>query len=505
MSLNAEGPECAPPTPQRQTLANQKPYTLQSVPHPTARVTIDSLDNACLGHIFAKLDYPLWLLSCQFVCKKWHEVANDPNLWREMFLRHYATSTAIPTEVIQSVCTTEASPSRPQAALKRKRGLEPTDNLKELKEQHEQVWKYLIRKSIKNVKTRYKLLRRDPPDSNVWRARDTFTGSLCAVKVLRSNDDDGVGVNAIREVNTLKLLKGVDGIIRLLGVEACEEEPPDVPNHRDIPETPRLLLAFERMDTNLRKPPPEWTEDDALKPEIVRGLMWQILVGVAGAHSRGVLHRDLKPDNILVDTLRGHARIAGWGLSRAIVPNPQGDLTPEVVTLWYRAPELLLGAAAYSMPVDLWSVGAIFGELASGHPLFPSDNIEIDQLFHIFRILGTPTESCWKGVTGLPNFHQQFPYWKCKDLGKLIPRLCDDGIDLLRHLLDYNPATRYTAKEALRHRYFDGPCMMGGIRYLPARLLGVTLSIDRNWHVYIPSAAEVDETRLKDQPAKTRC
>lgn len=143
------------------------------------------------------------------------------------------------------------------------------------------------------------------------------------------------------------------------------------------------------------------------------------------------------------------------GLARAYGA-PVGKITHEVVTLWYRAPEILLGSAYYSTPIDIWSVGCIFAEMATRQPLFPGDS-EIDQIFKIFKVLGTPSEDCWNGVTSLPDFQQRssFPQWKPQSLKTLVPNLCPDGIDLLEQMLQYDPTKRISAKKALRHRYFD--------------------------------------------------
>lgn len=126
------------------------------------------------------------------------------------------------------------------------------------------------------------------------------------------------------------------------------------------------------------------------------------------------------------------------------------------MTLWYRAPEILLGGRAYSTGVDMWSVGCIFAEMCTRKPLFPGDS-EIDEIFKIFRILGTPTEVDWPGVTGLPDYKATFPKWIRNYEEPLVPANClsEEGHDLLDQLLVYDPAGRVSAKQACQHPYFD--------------------------------------------------
>ena len=185
----------------------------------------------------------------------------------------------------------------------------------------------------------------------------------------------------------------------------------------------------------------------------MQSYLYQLLKGVAYCHSHRVIHRDLKPQNLLID-MDGALKLADFGLARAF-GIPVRTYTHEVVTLWYRAPEILLGSRHYSTAVDVWSVGCIFAELAAnGAPLFKGDS-EIDQIFKIFQVMGTPKERDWPGIEELPDYQPSFPSWPAQPLAKRLPALEPDGIDLLERMLIYEPGKRISAKEALLHPYFD--------------------------------------------------
>ncbi|GFH26171.1 protein kinase domain-containing protein [Haematococcus lacustris] len=135
----------------------------------------------------------------------------------------------------------------------------------------------------------------------------------------------------------------------------------------------------------------------------VKCIMKQLLKGLAYVHGNGVLHRDLKASNILIDK-HGSVKLADFGLARTWQERQDSRLTNRVITLWYRPPELLLGAERYGPEVDMWSVGAIFAELLVGKPIFPGSN-EMEQLDKIFAILGTPNETSWPGIDSLKLQH----------------------------------------------------------------------------------------------------
>uniref|UniRef100_H3G5R2 Cyclin-dependent kinase 2 homolog n=1 Tax=Phytophthora ramorum TaxID=164328 RepID=H3G5R2_PHYRM len=190
----------------------------------------------------------------------------------------------------------------------------------------------------------------------------------------------------------------------------------------------------------------------------IRKLLHQLLDAIAYCHRRGVLHRNLKPKHLLIKTVDPEnlndatLQISDFALVRA-TGIPRRTYTMEVVTLWYRPPEILMGVRGYSSAVDIWSVGCIFAEMAQGKPLFTGIS-EIDQLFQIFSKLSTPTSETWPGFSSLPNYHFEFPHWKRRPLNRLFPGISDLGIDLLTKLLVYNPDQRITAEDALRHPYF---------------------------------------------------
>jgi len=268
----------------------------------------------------------------------------------------------------------------------------------------------------------------------VYKSKDKVTGQMIALKKIRlEHEDEGVPSTAIREIAILKELQHPN-IVRLF----------DVVNSQN-----KLYLVFEFLDQDLKK---YMDSVDVIEPPLVRSYIYQLVSGLLFCHRRRILHRDLKPQNLLIDR-KGTIKLADFGLARAFGV-PLRPYTHEVVTLWYRAPEILLGSQAYSTPVDMWSTGCIFAELLAKRPLFPGDS-EIDQLFRIFRTMGTPTEDLWHGVTSLPDFKPNFPKWKKADITKTIPGADALALDLLEKMLIYEPAHRISAKDALQHPYFS--------------------------------------------------
>lgn len=211
----------------------------------------------------------------------------------------------------------------------------------------------------------------------------------------------------------------------------------------------KLYLVFEYLVQDLKKYLDGVGKD--LSQDLVKSYTYQLLNGLSFCHSNCILHRDLKPQNLLLDE-HGYIKLADFGLARAF-GMPVRTYTHEVVTLWYRAPEILLGSKIYTMAVDIWSIGCIFAEMLARKALFPGDS-EIDQLFRIFRTLGTPTELSWPGVSKLPDYKSKFPRWEQQDLMEVIPQMTYEGHDLFLQLVTYNPSERISARTALNHPYF---------------------------------------------------
>ncbi|KAG0205023.1 Cyclin-dependent kinase catalytic subunit [Mortierella sp. GBA30] len=274
----------------------------------------------------------------------------------------------------------------------------------------------------------------------VYKATEKATGRIVAMKKIRlENEDEGVPSTAIREISLLKELRH-DHVVQLLDI---------------IHDENRLYLVFEFLDLDLKRymDTVPMTTATGLPLDQVKEYMYQLINGVEYCHSRRILHRDLKPQNLLIDEAR-NLKLADFGLARAF-GIPLRCYTHEVITLWYRAPEILMGSRHYSTAVDVWSIGCIFAEMVLKKPLFPGDS-EIDELFRIFRLRGTPDETLWPGITTLRDWKPTFPKWQRQPLEKTLPSLCADGVDLLNQMIEYDPARRISAKKALQHPYFDG-------------------------------------------------
>ncbi|RWR95441.1 cell division control protein 2 [Cinnamomum micranthum f. kanehirae] len=270
----------------------------------------------------------------------------------------------------------------------------------------------------------------------VYKARDRVTKKTIALKKIRlEQGNEGVPSTAIREISLLKEMQH-GNIVRLQDVVHSEK---------------RLYLVFEYLDLDLKKHMDSCPEL-AKNPRLIKTFLCQILRGITYCHSHRVLHRDLKPQNLLIDRGTNSLKLADFGLARAF-GIPVRTFSHEVVTLWYRAPEILLGSHNYSTPIDVWSVGCIFAEMVNQNPLFPGDS-EIDELFKIFSVMGTPNEETWPGVSSLPDFKLSFPKWPPKDLAAVVPDLEPAGIDLLSKMLCLEPSRRITARSALEHEYF---------------------------------------------------
>lgn len=270
----------------------------------------------------------------------------------------------------------------------------------------------------------------------VYKAKDRVTGEIIALKKIRLEaEDEGIPSTAIREISLLKELQHPN-IVRLYDVVHTER---------------KLTLVFEFLDQDLKK----YLDvcDTGLDLPIMKSFLYQLLMGVAYCHHHRVLHRDLKPPNLLINR-EGQLKLADFGLARAF-GIPVRSYTHEVVTLWYRAPDVLMGSRRYSTPVDIWSVGCIFAEMANGRPLIAGTS-EGDQLDRIFRLLGTPNRADYPGIIDLPEYHPNLPRYPPPPNGfaGLVPTLDATGVDLLSKMLQYDPARRLTANEALKHPFF---------------------------------------------------
>ncbi|GMM29554.1 TFIIH complex serine/threonine-protein kinase subunit [Martiniozyma asiatica (nom. inval.)] len=271
----------------------------------------------------------------------------------------------------------------------------------------------------------------------VYLGKQVATGRECAVKEIKTDQfKDGLDMSAIREVKYLQEMKH-ENVIELIDVYADENN--------------NLNLVLEVLPRDLENV----LKDKSITINVVDIKRWmlQLLRGVHHCHRNGVLHRDLKPSNLLMDD-RGVIKIADFGLARWM-DSPADILTANVVTRWYRAPELLFLAHYYSVGVDNWAVGTIFAEMMLRIPYLPGKD-DMDQLTVTIQALGTPTEDTWPGVSELKGYNNLtiFPPPARAELRRRFPAATENSLDLLTGLLIMDPNKRWDSVDALKSSYF---------------------------------------------------
>lgn len=273
----------------------------------------------------------------------------------------------------------------------------------------------------------------------VWKAIDKKTRNVVALKkcfdAFRNATDSQ---RTFREIMYLQALTGHENIIRLQHVIKAE-------NDRDI------YLTFDHMETDLHAVIRAGILQDIHKKYII----WQLLKALKYLHSGDLLHRDVKPSNLLLNS-DCHVKLCDFGLCRSITENvgPAPVLTDYVATRWYRAPEILLGSTKYTYGVDIWAVGCILGEIITGRPLFPGTST-MNQIERIIEVTGMPAKA---DVDAIQSPHaatllQSLPPLSYKSIPELFPMAGSEAIDLIKDCLAFNPMNRPSATTLLKHVY----------------------------------------------------
>ncbi|XP_074662572.1 cyclin-dependent kinase 7-like [Tubulanus polymorphus] len=274
--------------------------------------------------------------------------------------------------------------------------------------------------------------------ATVYKAKDTGNNDkIVAVKKIkigtRIEAADGINRTALREIKLLQELHhpNIIGLVDIFG-------------HKS-----NVSLVFDFMDTDLEV----LIKDSSLifTPAHIKCYVVQTLKGLEYLHHHWILHRDLKPNNLLLNE-NGVLKIGDFGLAK-YYGSPNRIYTHQVVTRWYRAPELLFGARMYGVGIDIWAVGCIMAELLLRVPIFPGET-DIDQLSKIFEVVGTPTEENWPDLKSLPDYIDFKPVPSIP-FSSIFTAAGDDVLEMLETLLQLDPLKRCTATTGLKKPYFS--------------------------------------------------
>eukprot|EP00037_Helgoeca_nana_P002756 m.35912 g.35912 ORF g.35912 m.35912 type:complete len:430 (+) comp12819_c0_seq1:111-1400(+) len=289
----------------------------------------------------------------------------------------------------------------------------------------------------------------------VYLATDSHNGDRkVAIKKIKmggvAEAMDGVPRDAVKEIKFLQEIKheNVCQLLDVFGKESNMHLVLEVCEGKDL----EKLIHDKRMH---------------FTPGDIKAYLLMTCKGLEFLHSHWILHRDMKSANLLI-TANGIVKICDFGFA-TFYGSPSRPLSSQVVTLWYRAPELLMGAKVYGVGVDMWAVGCIQAELEQRFAIFPGDMSDLSQLEKIFTEMGTPSEESWPGVTALPNYVPFNPI-KGTPLAHHFTAMSPDAVSLMDGLLSMCPATRLTATEALQHPYFSNKPAPTPSEYLPKPL-----------------------------------
>merc|ERR1712121_320048 len=276
----------------------------------------------------------------------------------------------------------------------------------------------------------------------VYRAQDKRTQEIVALKKLKmEREKEGFPITSLREINTLLISQHVNVVtVREIVVGSNMDQ---------------IYIVMDFVEHDLKSLMETMRKkNQVFLPGEVKCLMIQLLRAIRHLHDNWILHRDLKSSNLLLSH-NGILKVGDFGLAREY-GSPLKAYTSVVVTLWYRAPELLLGIKEYSTHIDVWSIGCIFGELLLMEPLFPGKS-EVDELNRIFKLLGTPSERIWPGFRDLPGVTKiKFVDYPISHLREKFPErmLSEAGLNLLKSLLTYDARKRISCESALEMDYF---------------------------------------------------